>query len=108
VALGELLAFDAALGHAMEYQASDSALTVVVTADHETGAPGLTATERGYPPIEEVANLTAESFGFVKWLSGSHSGNMVPVIARGPGEERFSGFLDNTDVNRAMVSLLGL
>jgi alkaline phosphatase len=108
VALGELLAFDAALGHAMDYQSSDSTLTIVVTADHETGAPGLTATEKGYPPVEDAANLTSEDFGFVKWLSGNHTGNMVPVIARGPGEERFSGFVDNTDLNRAMVSILGL
>ncbi|MFZ1947664.1 MAG: alkaline phosphatase [bacterium] len=108
VALGELLAFDAALGHAMDYQSSDSTLTIVVTADHDTGAPALTATEKGYPPVEDAANLTAEGFGFVKWLSGSHTGTMVPVIARGPGEERFSGFKDNTDLNRAMVSVLGL
>jgi alkaline phosphatase len=107
-ALGELLALDAALSHAMEYQQSDSTLTIVVTADHDTGAPALTSTNAGYPSIDDVANITGEDYGYLKWISEGHTGTMVPIFARGPGQDLFAGIKDNTDTNRAMVMVLGL
>jgi alkaline phosphatase len=108
-ALGEFMAFDQALGKAMEYQASDSTLTIVVTADHDTGGPALTAAGyAGYPPASEAAGIAEEGFGFVRWLAEDHTGTMVPIFARGPGEDLFSGIKDNTDVCRAMISILGL
>jgi alkaline phosphatase len=108
-ALGELFAFDSTVARAMEYQASDSALTIVVTADHSTGGPGITAAGyAGYPQISDAANLRDGQPGFVRWLSEDHVGTMVPVFARGPGEHLFSGIKDNTDINRAVVLILGL
>ena len=107
-AMGELLAFDEAIGEAMQYQRSDSALIIVVTADHDTGAPALTATDRGYPPVESAGSLLDKDYGFLAWLSRNHAGTMVPVIARGPGDDIFAGLRDNTDTNRSMISILGL
>jgi alkaline phosphatase len=107
-AMGELLAFDAAIGEAMEYQRSDSTLAIIVTADHDTGAPALTDTEKGYPPVESAGSLLDKDYGFLVWLSRNHAGTMVPIIARGPGDEIFAGIRDNTDTNRGMVRLLGL
>ena len=106
-ALDEVFAFDTALSHAMDYQAGDSTLTIVVTADHDTGAPAFTATEKGYPSADDIEKVVGDG-GFIRWLSGSHTGTMVPVFARGPGEDLFSGIRDNTDINHAIVSILGL
>ena len=107
-ALGEFFAFDAAISDAMEYQQSDSTLTIVVTADHDTGAPALTSTDKGYPPVDGVGILMSDAYGFVKWISGNHTGTMVPIFARGPGEDMFAGIKDNTDVNRGIIMILGL
>lgn len=108
-ALGELLAFDSAVGNAMEYQASDSTLTIIVTADHDTGSPAVTAAGyAGYPQVSEAAGLGEGNSSFVRWVSEDHTGTMVPILARGPGEGLFSGIKDNTDINHAIISILGL
>lgn len=108
-ALGEFFAFDSTLGSAMEYQASDSTLTIIVTADHDTGAPSITAAGyAGYPQISQAPELREGQGGFVRWLSEDHVGTMVPVFARGPGEHLLSGIRDNTDINHAIVTILGL
>src|SRR5262249_26616794 len=39
---------------------------------------------------------------------GVHSGEDVVLTAMGPGAERVSGFLENTEVFRIMVEALGL
>ena len=107
-AIGDFLAFDAAIGLAMEYQAEDPLLTIVISADHDCGGPAITAGDYGYPPYSELESLVREDCAIVKWVSGGHTGTMVPVFARGPGAERFSGILDNTDMHDIMVWLLGL
>jgi alkaline phosphatase len=107
-ALGEMFAFDAAIAHAMDYQQSDSTLTIVVTADHDTGAPALTTSNKVYPPVDSAADIGAPEYEFIKWISTDHTGAMVPVVARGPGERLFSGIHDNTDLDRSMVTILGL
>jgi alkaline phosphatase len=33
---------------------------------------------------------------------------MVPIFAFGPGAENFTGIMDNTDVAKKIISLLGL
>lgn len=107
-AMGEFLEFDGAVGEAMHYQESDSALTLVVAADHDTGAPALTSTEKGYPPVDRITELLQPGFPYLVWVSGNHAGTMVPVVARGPGQELFGGVRDNTDINRGMLAILGL
>ena len=107
-AVGDLLQFDAAVREAMRYQESDSTLTIVVTADHDTGGPVLTSTEAGYPPVSAAADMLTRDFAFVRWVSEGHTGVMVPVVARGPGQEMFTGMQDNTDINHAIVRTLGL
>jgi alkaline phosphatase len=107
-ALAEILAFDAAIGRAMDYQESDSSLVLIVTADHDTGGPGLTAGAEGYPRTSDVSRLVNQDCPFIKWLSEDHVGTMVPLFARGPGEDLFSGIIDNTEVNRRAVMLLQL
>ena len=55
-ALGDLIAFDAAVGYVMEYQEKNPHVTVIVTADHDCGGPAITAAEGGYggyPAIDQ-------------------------------------------------------
>ncbi len=107
-ALGELLAFDDAIGRAMQVQAEDSLITIVVTADHDCGGPGITGDEYGYPGYDDLESLVSEQCPIVQWISGYHIGTMVPVLASGPDHELFGGILDNTDINHRIRSILGL
>lgn len=107
-ALAEMLEFDAAVGHALEYQQSDSTLVVIVTADHDTGGPAITAGYTSYPVLSEISRVVEDDCPFIKWVSGNHTGTMVPIFAKGPGERLFSGIMDNTDVHHRMVRALAL
>ena len=40
----------------------------------------------------------------IKWISGSHSGNPVPVYAVGVGAEQFSSLNNNTDIPRKIMA----
>jgi alkaline phosphatase len=109
-ALMDLLAFDEAIGSAMEFQQANPGVVVIVTADHETGGPAITAAEGGYggyPNIDQYHTLDDEASPIVSWVSGDHTASMVPIFAVGPGHERFSGIIDNTDIFHAMVDILG-
>lgn len=44
----------------------------------------------------------------IGWTSGAHTGDYVPLIAVGPGAERFRGFIDNTDVFKHYLALAGI
>ena len=107
-AIGDFFAFDAAIGHAMDYQKRDSTLTIVVSADHDCGGPALTAALNRYPSYDDLESLAGEDCPFVGWVSGDHTGTMVPVFANGPGAGAFSGILDNTELHDAIAATLGL
>jgi len=42
----------------------------------------------------------------IGWTSGAHTALPVLTTAGGPGAERFSGFLDNTDIARILKDLI--
>lgn len=42
------------------------------------------------------------------WTSRGHTAADVPIKAYGPGAERFSTYMNNTDINKIMVELLNL
>ena len=69
---------------------------VLVTADHETGGVQAVAGNGGATP----ETIHFSSFG--------HTGAHVPLYAFGPGAERFTGVMDNTDVAKTIAFLLGL
>lgn len=107
-ALADLLAFDAAIGWAMEYQTGHESLTIVICADHDCGGPAITRDDHGYPAHDDIEDVAANACEFVRWASGHHTGTMVPVFAGGPGAERFSGIQDNTELHDRLAGLLGL
>jgi alkaline phosphatase len=71
--------------------------------------------EKKNPPVYDTMNglaaqlgqLVANRYG-VGWSSGSHTADFVPLVALGPGADRFSGFLQNTDVFHHYVALAGI
>jgi alkaline phosphatase len=107
-AVADFLAFDDAIGRGMEYQATDASVTIVISADHDCGGPAVTAAGYGYPSSDQVDKIADEGCRFIRWVSGDHTGTMVPVFARGPGAERFSGIQSNSELHGDLASILGL
>lgn len=85
---------DEAVGHALEFARADAQTLVMVTADHETGG---------------LALLNASPGGKmeVEWASFGHLAAPVPFFAYGPGAERFTGVLDNTDPPKRLAEMMG-
>jgi alkaline phosphatase len=90
--MGEL---DEAVRVALEFAKADGNTLVVITADHETGG------------MQLVESKTEGKLG-VRWVTGKHTGQPVPLYAWGPGASRFDGEIDNTKVHDLMVQALGL
>ena len=86
----ETIDFDKAVGKALDFAKRDGETLVVVTADHETGGFALSSVEvrrqRNYAHIEPT------------FSTGGHTANFIPVLAKGPGEQLFSGFMENNDI----------
>ena len=82
----EMIDFNKAVNVALDFAEKDGNTLVVVTADHETG--GLTI-------IDPDGKYTRTDF---KWSTKSHSAVFVPVFSFGPGAEKFSGIMDNTEI----------
>jgi len=93
--VNEMLDFDRAIGKALEFAAKDGETLIIVTADHETGGMALVD-----------GNMTS---GMVKsaFPTGDHTGTMVPIFSYGPGAENFTGIIENTDIAKKIMKLLG-
>jgi alkaline phosphatase len=93
--VNEMLDFDCAIGKALEFASRDGETLIVVTADHETGGFALVGGDM--------------KTGMVKgaFSTGEHTGVMVPVFAYGPGAENFTGIMENTDIAKKIMNLMG-
>jgi alkaline phosphatase len=58
-------------------------------------------------PSAQLGQLLANHYG-VGWVGTSHTSDYVPVLALGPGAERFRGFYPNTEVFRIYTDLAGI
>ena len=86
--------FDAAVGVALDFAAADGNTLVVVTGDHETGGMRLSETASHKLRLE--------------WSTTDHTASAVPVFAFGRGVDAFSGrFMDNTDIGKTLMGLVG-
>lgn len=85
--------FDETVGVALDFAGSRNDVLVIVTGDHETG--GLQILGQAGAPLQ------------MKWTTGGHTGEAIPIFSKGPGAEAFSGFLDNTDVGKKLLALVG-
>lgn len=55
----------------------------------------------------QLGQLLGNYYG-VGWTSGEHTADYVPLLALGPGAERFRGFLQNTDIFHHYMALAGI
>ena len=92
--LTEMLAFDDAVGIAMDFAEKDGNTLVIVTADHETG--GMTLLNGSF----QEKKLTEYHFS-----TKGHTADMVPVFSYGPSALLFGGMQDNTDIGKKMFQL---
>jgi len=82
--------FDDAVGVALDFAEDDGGTLVVVTADHECGGFAL------------VGGSVDEGRVESRFASVHHTAAMVPVLATGPGSERFGGIKDNTEIGELL------
>ncbi len=90
-----IASLDAVAAAAVELARRDRNTLVLVTSDHETGGMALLLGREGEP-------LT------VRWATGNHTAEPVPLLAYGPGAEQLGGVRDNTEVPRILARLMGL
>jgi alkaline phosphatase len=93
--VNEMLDFDRTIGKALEFAANDRETLIIVTADHETG--GLTLVGG-----DMKTGLVKGAFS-----TAGHTGIMVPVFAYGPGADNFTGIMENTDIPKKIMALMG-
>lgn len=90
-----VLDLDAALKAVLAFAAKDGGTLVLVTADHETGGLAVLGKNEKNPVCTPG------------WVCGSHTGNMVPIYAYGPGSQVFTGTHDNTEIPKLIAKLWG-
>ena len=95
----ETIDFDKAVGKALDFAEKDGQTLVVVTADHETGGFALSSVEvrrqRNYAHIQPT------------FSTQGHTANLIPVLAKGPGESRFAGFMQNNEIFGKLIASYG-
>lgn len=89
----ETLELDEIAGIMLDYAKEKQNVLVLILADHECGGLNLMQGE-GMEYIADYAN-------------DEHSGNMVPVFAYGPGAEKFTGIMDNSDIYFKLNDIIG-
>jgi len=88
--IAEMLDFDKAIGHVLDYAEEDGETLVIITADHETGGYAIN-------PGSEMGDIKGA------FTSDYHTADLVPVFAYGPGAEAFAGFYENTAIFDKMM-----
>lgn len=89
--VAEMMDFEETVRVAFEFAKRDGNTLVIVTADHETGGFALGASgERRYG--DDYATITPS------FATTTHTASLVPLLAYGPGAEKFRGILHNTEI----------
>ena len=85
--------FDETVNVALEFAARNPDVLVLVTGDHETGGLQIAP--------EKVGGVLE-----LKWSTASHTGEMLPIFAKGPGAETFMGLMYSSDVGKRLKALV--
>ncbi len=98
--IAETLDFEKTVRVAFDFAKKDGNTLVIVTADHETGGFTLGAAgERRYGSDYATIEPTFATI--------SHSATLVPLLAYGPGAEKFRGVLRNTEIFFRIIDAAG-
>ena len=89
---GEMASLNELINFALDYQKSHPDVLVVLTSDHECGGVA----------VHDGKNSELD----IRFTSGYHSANFVPIWASGPGAEVFDGFMDNTEIGKQLISYI--
>ena len=92
--LTEFIDMDKAINKVIEYTKNDKNTIVIVTGDHETGGLAITSGRRKNFQIK------------TEFSTIGHSAVMIPVFAKGPHSEIFSGIYENTEIFKKMFFVL--
>lgn len=120
----EVLDFADAISVAYEfYKKFPTETLIIVTADHETGGMSL-GDEKGYvlnlgalepqkkslatdkESAEKIEELNEKAK--IGWTTSAHTGVAVPVYSIGAGSRMFSGRMDNTDIPKKILEVMGI
>lgn len=86
--------YDAALAVALDFAAARNDTLVIAVGDHETGGM-------------RIFQTRDKKRWRMEWSTTEHTGTAIPLFAFGPSADTFHGFIDNTDVGKALLSFVG-
>jgi len=92
--LKEMSDFSTAISACLDFADSDGNTLIIITADHETSGMAIEDGE------SDGKNLK------LNFSSTQHTAGVVPVFAKGPGEELFKGIYENYMIGRKLFQLL--
>lgn len=92
--LSEMKDFNTAVNAALDFAEQEGETLVLITADHETGGMNIVGGDVDGHNID------------LKFSTGGHTADLVPIFAKGPGEENFRGVMDNFMIGRKLFKLL--
>lgn len=102
----ETIDFDKTIGVVLDYMKKNPNTLLVVTADHETGGA---AVGKYYDVDPKTAKKTEDPTKVqVYFITDQHTGELIPIFAKGKGEELFGGIYQNTQVYSKLKQALGM
>ncbi len=102
--ISEVADFDKTLGAVLDYVESHPNTLLVVTADHETGGASI---GKYYKLDAETGKKTeVPEKVAVYFITDQHSGELIPVFAKGKGAENFKGIYQNAQIYHKILKAI--
>ncbi len=102
--ISEVADFDKTLGVVLDYVEEHPNTLLVVTADHETGGVSIGKhyeVDKNTGEQKEVPEKVTVYFN-----TDQHSGELIPVFAKGKGAENFQGIYENNEIYHKMINAI--
>ncbi|MCX2679452.1 alkaline phosphatase [Galbibacter sp. EGI 63066] len=99
----EVLDFDKTLGIVLDYVKKNPNTLLVVTADHETGG---TSVGKHYEVAADGKKTEVPEKVAIYFNTDQHTGELIPVFAKGKGEQLFSGIYENSMIYHKLKQIL--
>lgn len=102
--ISEVSDFDRTLGAVLDFVESHPNTLLVVTADHETGGVSV---GKFYETDKESGKKTEvpQKVG-VYFNTDQHSGELIPVFAKGKGAHNFQGIYENSEIYHHLMKVI--